>query len=460
MHELRILLVEDEAAQRKLVAGILSAEGHQVHPVGSVDEALAVLEKRPIDLVVSDWRMPGRTGFDLLEEVRARYEETAFVMVTAYGTIDRAVQAVRMGADDFLTKPFVREALLLAIERAGKSRRLQHENRRLNEALDERRNLVDLVGRAPKMQQIFRRVEKLATTGATVLIQGESGTGKELTARAIHTLSHRVDKPFVAVNCAAVPEGLLESEFFGAERGAYTGADKNRVGKFEAADGGTLFLDEVGELPLSIQPKLLRALQENSFTRVGAVKETRVDIRIVVATNRDLAEEVAEGRFREDLYYRLNVVPISLPPLRERKEDIPILVKHFIQLHSRKHGIHVSKPPSRVLKYLCDYHWPGNARELANAVERLILLSDEGELSPEDLPAEVLGRGGARHGETRFTIPPGGMSWEAHERDCLLQAMEMAGGNRRRAARLLGLNYKAFLYRLEKAQKEDCPAGS
>jgi len=453
MADLRILLVEDETAQRMLVAGILKAEGHHVQQADSVESALTLLESTPFDMVVSDWKLPGKSGFELLGAVRDRHENIAFILVTAYGSIDRAVKAIRLGADDFLTKPFVREGLLLAIERAGKARRLLDENRRLNEALAERDHLVDLVGRAPKMQKIFRRVEKIATTDATVLIQGESGTGKELTARAIHTLSRREQGPFIAVNCAAIPEGLLESELFGAERGAFTGADRSRIGKFEAAHNGTLFLDEIGELPISIQPKLLRAVQENSFNKVGSIRETKVDIRIIAATNRDLAEEVSKGRFREDLFYRLNVVPIDLPPLRERREDIPILLNSFIDTQSRRHGISVGKVPSRVLKYLVDYHWPGNARELTNVVERLILLSDEGRIDVEDLPTEILGEGANKAGLTRFTIPAGGMSWENHEKDCLLQAMEMASGNRKRAARLLDLNYKAFIYRLEKARE-------
>jgi len=453
MHKPHILFVEDETPQRKLVSSILTSEGYQVTGVGSVEEAESLLAAKSFELVLSDWKLPGRNGFQLLETVRENHPQLAFIMVTAYGSIDRAVKAVRAGADDFLTKPFVREALLLSIERACHARHLLDENRRLNEALGERDHLVDLVGRAPEMQKIFRRVSKLANTDATVLITGESGTGKELTARALHTLSRRAQGNFVAVNCAAIPEGLMESEFFGAEKGAYTGADRMRIGKFEAAAGGTLFLDEVGELPLSIQPKLLRVLQEGTFTRVGGVKEMHTDVRLVAATNRNLNSEVAAGRFREDLFYRLNVVPIILPPLRDRREDIPILVNHFIEIHARKHDISVKKTPVRLLKQLVDYHWPGNARELANVLERLILLCDEGNLSEADLPAEIRGEIQLVGPET-FRLPAGGMNWEAHERACLLQAMEMAQGNRRKAARLLGLSYKTFLYRVEKHEIE------
>ena len=367
-------------------------------------------------------------------------------MVTAYGTISRAVEAVRQGADDYLPKPFERQALLLAIERTLKARRLQDETRRLCEALEERDRLVDLVGGAPSMQRLFRRVEKIAGTNATVLLTGESGTGKELAARALHSLSQRKTGSFVAVNCAAIPEGLLEAEFFGAERGAFTGADRRRVGRFEAADGGTLFLDEVGELPLELQPKLLRALQEGRFHRVGGSQELAVDLRILAATNRDLKEEVSAGRFREDLYYRLNVVPIELPPLRHRREDIPRLIQHFVDRAARRHAVAPARFPKAVLRRLIDNPWPGNVRELANVVERLILLAEDDVVSADDLPVSLAPQAGAG----AFRMPSGGLSWEAHERDCLEQALELAAGNRARAARFLELPYKAFLYRLQK----------
>jgi two-component system NtrC family response regulator len=297
------------------------------------------------------------------------------------------------------------------------------------------------------MQRLFRRVEKIAGTNATVLVTGESGTGKELAARALHSLSQRADQPFVAVNCSAVPEGLLEAEFFGVEKGAYTGASQSRPGKFEAAHNGTLFLDEVGELPLPLQPKLLRALQDNRVTRIGGNQETSTDVRIITATNRELSELVHAQKFREDLYYRLNVVPVEMPPLRERREDIPILVEHFTARTARRHGVNIEPFSRAVLKQLMDYSWPGNVRELANVVERLVLLSEAGEVSFDDLPDNVARRS---RGDGAIRLPPGGMSWESHERDFLEQALEQTGGNRARAARLLDLPYKAFLYRLEK----------
>jgi len=359
------------------------------------------------------------------------------------------VTALRAGADDYLAKPFERQALLLAVERTLKTRVLTAENRRLNEALEERDRLVDIVGKAASMQKLYRRIEKIAGTEATVLLSGESGTGKELVARAIHQLSHRKTGPFIAANCAAIPEGLMEAEFLGAEKGAYTGAHATRQGKFEAAIGGSLFLDEIGELPLAIQPKLLRALQEGCVTRVGGNKEIQTDVRIIAATNRALTEEVAAGRFREDLFYRLNVVPIELPPLRERREDIPRLVDHFITRTARSHGIEIAPFPKAMMRRLLDYPWPGNVRELGNVVERLVLLADDGQVSSDDLPTEM--RAGNGSGND-FKLPAGGIAWEVLEQSVLKQALETANGNRSQAAKLLGLTYKAFLYRLEKHQ--------
>ncbi len=449
MSDFRILIVEDDADQRSLVASILRGQKYLIVEADSLASARDLLARSPVDLVLSDWKLPDGDGIELLEELRAESDTDgpAFLMVTAYGTIARAVDAIRRGADDYLTKPFERQALLLAIEKALRSRRLLDENRRLSEELGERERLVDLVGGAPSMQRLFRRVEKLAGTAATVLLTGESGTGKELAARALHALSQRSEKPFVAVNCAAIPEGLMEAEFFGAEKGAFTGADRRRTGNFEAAHGGTLFLDEVGELPLTIQPKLLRALQEGKVTRVGATAEIETDARIIAATNRDLAEEVAAGRFREDLYYRLNVVPLTMPPLRDRREDVPRLVEHFTARASRRHGMRVEPFPPSVMKRLLDHAWPGNVRELGNAVERLVLLADEGRVSADDLPEEMSTRPST---VGTFQLPPGGISWEDHEASCLRQALDHAGGNRAQAARLVDLPYKAFLYRLEK----------
>jgi two-component system NtrC family response regulator len=443
----RLLLVEDDVDQRRLVAGLLRAEGYVVAETGDTPAALAELVRAPVDLVLSDWRLGSGDGMELLAQVRAGHPGTGFVMATAYGSIAHAVEAVRAGADDYLPKPFERGSLLLAVQRTLRARELERENRRLAEEVAERDRLVDLVGRSAAMQAVFRRVEKLAGTEATVLLTGESGTGKELAARALHRLSRRARGPFVALNCAAIPETLAEAEFFGAERGAYTGADRTRIGKLEAAHEGTLFLDEIGELPLPLQPKLLRALQERRFTRVGATVELPSDARVIAATNRDLGAEVAAGRFREDLYYRLNVVAVEMPPLRARREDVTLLLEHLRERFDRRHGSRTAPFPPAVLRALVEHTWPGNVRELANVVERLVLLAEDGRARVEDLPPEVTGRGRGGH---RFTLPPGGLSFEQLERDLLAQALELAAGNRARAARLLDLPYKAFLYRLEK----------
>jgi two-component system NtrC family response regulator len=452
----RLLLVEDEADQRRLLADLLAARGYEVAHAGSLAAARAELERSPVDLVLADFRLPDGEGSQLLAEVRERHPETAFVMVTAYGTIARAVEAIRAGADDYLPKPFESEALLLALERTLAKRRLERENRRLADEnrrlageVGERDRLVVLIGRSGAMRRLFDRVERLAPTRATILLSGESGTGKELAARALHQLSPRRERPFVAVNCAAIPETLIESEFFGVERGAYTGADRTRPGKFEAADRGTLFLDEIGELPLALQPKLLRALQEGRIARVGGGAELEVDVRVVAATNRELAQEVAAGRFREDLFYRLNVVPLELPPLRDRREDVPRLAEHFAERAARRHGLAPVALPPAVLRRLIEHSWPGNVRELANVVERLVLLAEGGAARLGDLPPEM--DPGARPAPAgAFRLPPQGLAWDSLERDLLGQALELAAGNRARAARLLDLPYKAFLYRLEK----------
>jgi len=454
----RILLVEDDADQRQLVAGMLAGEGYVVAEAADLAAAVRELGRAPVDLVLSDWKLAlddrgqAGDGMRLLERVRADHAGTGFVMVTAYGSIAHAVEAVRAGADDYLPKPFDRGALLLAVQRTLRARELERENRRLADEVVDRDRLVDLVGRSAAMQQVFRRIEKLAGTEATVLLTGESGTGKELVARALHRLSRRAHGPFVALNCAAVPETLAEAEFFGAERGAYTGSDRTRAGKLEAARGGTFFLDEIGELPLPLQPKLLRALQERRFTRVGGTVELETDARLIAASNRDLGAEVAAGRFREDLYYRLNVVAVEMPPLRARREDVPMLVEHLRERFDRRHGSRTAPFPPAMLRALVEHSWPGNVRELANAVERLVLLAEDGRARIEDLPAEVRGPvdGAGRGRGARFQLPPGGVSFEELERDVLAQALEHAAGNRARAARLLNLPYKAFLYRLEK----------
>ncbi|MBK9655903.1 MAG: sigma-54-dependent Fis family transcriptional regulator [Rhodanobacteraceae bacterium] len=446
MADASLLVVEDDAAQRELIQSILRSAGYTVRGTDSTESALRLLAAQTAQLVVSDWKLKDSDGMALLRSVRSDHPGVGFVLATAYGSIQHAIEAMRAGADDYLPKPFERQALLLTVEKALRARALSAENQRLSERLGEREKLVDLVGKAPSMQLLYRRIEKIAGTEASVLISGESGTGKELVARALHRLSRRAAGEFVAVNCAAIPEGLMEAEFFGAEKGAYTGAHAARAGRFEAASGGTLFLDEIGELPLTIQPKLLRALQEGVITRVGSQREVRTDVRLVAATNRSLEAEVAAGRFREDLFYRLNVVPIALPPLRERREDIPALVEHFAARAARLHRLDpIPAIPRSVLKRLIDAPWKGNVRELGNVVERLLLLADANGISVDDLPPEPTAEpaGGIR-------LPAEGLSLAALEASLLRQALERESGNRSRAAKLLDLPYKAFLYRLEK----------
>jgi DNA-binding NtrC family response regulator len=443
-----VLIVEDEVTQRRLIADILEREGHPVSEAGSVEEALAVIGDERPDLVLCDWRMPGRDGGELLRELRLAGVHCAFVVMTAYGSIAHAVEAIRMGADDYLSKPFEREALLLAIRRVLRTRQLENENRELRQVTRQQDRYGELIGGSQAMQRLYRTVDKVAATDATVLIVGESGTGKELVARMLHRVSRRAASPFVAVNCAAIPESLIESELFGHERGAFTGAHRRRQGRFEEAEGGTLFLDEISSMPLPLQATLLRVLQERRFTRVGGSGELECDVRVVAATNRDLTRLVSEGGFREDLYYRLNVVPIAMPPLRERREDIPLLVEEFLDRVAQRHGVEVSQLPPPVLRRLMRHGWPGNVRELANVVERLVLLAEDGTVSEEDLPPEL--GDSSEPADCPFRLPADGLDWSGLEAGLLRQALRRCEGNRAAAARLLGLSYKSFLYRLDK----------
>jgi len=444
----KILVVEDEPAQRRLIGDILRQEGYQVREAPSGEAALGALEEDGADLVLCDWKMPGLQGGEVMAEVRRRGLSPAFIVMTAYGSIAHAVQAIREGADDYLSKPFERDALLLAVRRVLRAARLELENRRLREAISEREGFGGLLGESEVMQRLFRTLRKVAATDATVLITGESGTGKELAARAIHEASPRGRGPFVAVNCAAIPETLMESELFGYEKGAFTGANRRKEGKFEEADGGSLFLDEIPAMPLPLQAVLLRVLQDHRFARLGGRGEVQCDVRIIAATNRDLVRMVGEGVFREDLYYRLNVFPVKLPPLRERREDILSLADHFLERVARRYGLALQPLPAAVRRCLLEYGWPGNVRELANAVERLALLAEDGQLRGEDLPEEI--RRPSGEAGCPFQLPAQGINLDTVEAGLLRQALDRSGGNRAAAAKLLGLSYKTFLYRLEK----------
>lgn len=444
--QVKILVVEDEPEQRSLICDILEASGFKISSAQCVEEAIVLMKKNEFDVIFSDWKLGQLSGLDLLNYTRRNQPTVGFAMATAYGTISHAVTALQEGADDYLPKPFKRQELLLTIGKAVKARNLRHQNASLSAQLSEQKSLIGLVGKSSCMQSVYNRIGKVSATNATVLILGESGTGKELAARALHENSSRANSKFIAINCGSIAESLAEAELFGAEKGAYTGANSLKIGRFEAANGGTIFLDEIGEMSLTLQTHLLRFLQEGTFTRLGSSDETKVDVRVIAATHRNLAAEVANGTFREDLYYRLNIVPINMPPLRERQQDIAMLADHFVQVHANQHGIEPPKLNDKIYRALLDYHWPGNVRELSNRIERFILLDDEHELmqSADDKYQQL------DTNTLEFEMPNTGFSWEQFEGDILNKTLKMHKGNRTNAAKYLQMSYKAFLYRLEK----------
>jgi len=449
---MHVLLVEDERDQRELIAEILEAEGYRVDQADSVEQAIVILkasiEKSNLpDVVFSDWKLGNLTGLNLLDYVKNNQLQLGFVVATAYGSVSHAVEAMKNGADDYLSKPFQSQELILAINKANTAKDLRRQNVNLNNQLSEQQSLVDLVGNAPCMQKVYERIKRVSNTVATVLITGESGTGKELAARALHQLSDRHSSNFIAINCGAIPENLAEAELFGAEKGAYTGANERKIGKFESADKGTLFLDEIGELPLPLQAKLLRFLQEGVITRLGSNQEIELNVRIIAATHRDIPVLINEKEFREDLYYRLNVVPLEMPALRERQEDIPKLIYHFVDKFKKRYGSEVSNLTSQAKKALCDHSWPGNVRELSNRLERYVLLGDESELI-----SDLKRIDSSSSSASFFNLPEEGLNWEDFENYCLEQALSRCNGNKSKAAKLLGLNYKQFLYRLDKTK--------
>ena len=442
-----ILVIDDDASLRRVTEYNLEQAGYRV--LTAVDGRAGVQlfrEERP-PLVITDLQMPGLSGLEVLEQVKAVLPETLVIVITAYGTIEQAVAAMKKGAHDFLTKPVSRDALLLAVDKACRLLGLQEENRRLREQLGHQVEFGHLVGNSDVMHQVLEIVRRAAPSDATVLLTGESGTGKELIARAIHHASDRRNAPFVAVNCAAIPAELLESELFGHVRGAFTGAVSDRAGKFERADGGTLFLDEVGELPANLQPKLLRALQEHEIEPVGG-RPKRIDARVVAATNRDLEAALASGAFREDLYYRLAVITVALPPLRARREDIPLLLRHFLA----KHGSADQEVAPAALQKLLDYDWPGNVRELENAVQRMIVLRRGDRFEVDDLPDKIRGLALAATpaGSGVVQLPADGYPLEVLEREVVLQALERNHWNQTRAAAFLRIPRHVLLYRMEK----------
>ncbi len=444
-----ILIVDDEKGQREILTAILHREGYQTVDVPGGREALERLKSEEFDLILTDLKMQGMSGMELLEDVLAQDPEQCIIIMTAHGTIDSAVEAMRKGAFDYLEKPLEREDLLLTLQRAFERIMLLRENRALHKKLEESQGVPAIIGEHPKIKEIFRIINKIAPTTSTVLIYGESGTGKELVARAIHERSPRQDKPFFAINCAAIPETLMESELFGHEKGSFTGAGSREIGLFEAADKGTVFLDEIGELSVAMQAKLLRTIQEKEIRRVGGKVNIPIDVRIISATNRDLEAEIKKGHFRDDLYYRLNVIRLNLPPLRERGSDIATLADFFVRKYSTATDNQLRGISRAALKILMNYGWPGNVRQLESVIERGVLMAEGEYIQPEDLPAEVHEEIG-HAGQLPFELPPEGISIEELERDIIIKAMDRAGWVIAKAAPLLGMSYKTLQYRLEK----------
>jgi len=448
----KVLVVDDEPGMRSLLDKVLSKEGCFVTALERGEDAIAAMDGEDFDLAVLDIEMPGMNGIELLKRIKDKDPNLNVVMITAYGSLQSAVEAMRLGAYDYLTKPFQMEEIKLVVEKALERERLISENRALHEELEENYRFTGIVGRSPKMEEVYELVRRVAATNASVLIQGESGTGKELIARSIHYNSRRKGRPLVILNCAALAEGVLESELFGHEKGAFTGAIKRKAGRFELAHMGTLFLDEIGDIPVPTQIKLLRVLQEHEFERVGGEKTIKVDVRIIAATNKDLLSAVKAGRFREDLYYRLNVVTVSLPPLRERREDIPELAFSFLGRFAKETGKHIDKIEPRALEMLVRYDWPGNVRELENIIERAVVLEKGGSVTPASLPLTLRGEGEGTG--PCLTIPEGqdGLTGilEDLERQLIIKALDDNGGSQTAAAHALGLKRSTLRYKLEK----------
>jgi two-component system response regulator PilR (NtrC family) len=452
----RVLVVDDERSMRDFLEIFFRREGMDVETAGSVDEALASLAADDFDLVVTDVQMPGKNGLELLRSVKESAPETVVIVVTAFATAETAIDAMKQGAYDYLTKPFKVDELRLVVSKALEKKLLTVENKRLRSELRTQTRQRVLIGTSAPMQRVYELMAQIAATRTSVLVCGESGTGKELVARGIHDLSERREKAFVAVNCGAIPENLLESELFGHVKGAFTGAVQNKPGLFEVAHGGTLFLDEVGELPATLQVKLLRALQEKTIRRVGGNADLAVDVRIVTATNRDLHADAQTGRFREDLYYRLNVIQITLPPLRQRMEDVPLLAQHFLEKFAREQGKAASRFSEAALGRIHAYDFPGNVRELENTVERAVALSRSELIEPEVLPAALLS---PRAPAAPQPLPASGASLDdlmnSFERQLLVAALARSGGVKKRAAQALGITFRSFRYRLEKLGLDD-----
>jgi DNA-binding NtrC family response regulator len=445
-----VLVVEDEELMRVILRQLLEDEGFRVFTADSAENALTLFTAEEITVTLTDIKMAGMDGLELLDQIKTVDEEALVIIMTAYSSVDSAIAALRKGAYDYVTKPFVNEDLLKTVKNAARTKELFRENRNLRRELGKKYGFSGIVGTSEVLQAIFRIVEKVADTDASILIEGESGTGKELVARSIHFNSRRAARPFLAVNCGALPESLLESELFGHTKGAFTGAAADKKGLFRSADGGTLLLDEIAEMPAVLQVKLLRALQEHEVTPVGSSVALKFDARIIAATNKNLETEVAENRFREDLFYRLNVIEIELPPLRARREDIPLLIKHFINEIARKQGLNEKPISKEAMTALVGFSWKGNIRELQNAVERAFILSGE-EISVEDLPAKI-----KLDSQNNFEMrDPQGLrpTLEEMERRYILEILKSVGEDKTNAAEILGIDLSTLYRKLKKYEE-------
>ena len=452
----KVLVVDDEQGMREFLTMLLEKQGHRVITAAEGEQALQLVAEQTPDLVISDLRMPNVDGIGLLAGIRKQYPELPVILVTAYASSDSTIQAMRLGADDYITKPFRIEEIRLVVEKALARRKRRQQDQASQPAVPEAPQLEGMIGRSPKMIELYKLISKIAGLDSTVLITGESGTGKELVARTIHCASPRADRPFLAINCGGIPEELLESELFGHVKGAFTGAVSHKAGLLEVAHGGTVLLDEIAEMSPGLQVKLLRFLQWRSFRRVGGTEDLEVDVRLIAATNKDLAKAIADRTFREDLFYRLNVIPIHVSPLRERKEDIPLLAHNLLTQFSLRQQKRPASISQEAMETLIGYAWPGNVRELENVIERAVALETTDQLTSAILQLQIRGGDdeGGRPGRVTVALPPEGVELEATvsnvEKDLMLQALERSGWVQKRAAELLQISFRSFRHKAKK----------